>query len=159
LIITETWICSGGYRTGSQPAWPATPEKRTSVNKPESHIVEPPSHLTPIAGAVYQDVCAQLYSADLLTDVDLYVVEMFADAYAQWVDAIEQRDDYRASYGHSKAEDVRLVRELAMDVNRWCKVLGFGPMHRQKLNVAFGFGGEKTNDAVDDPVVLGICNG
>lgn len=129
-------------------------------NEPEpeqlASLPEPPDHLCERAQQIFSDTAAVLQSYDLLTVADVHPIEMFADCYAQWIEAVELRQSLRAE-GEDGSGAAKLCRELSTDCNRWFRVLGLGPAYRVGLVTNFGLGGSKADIA--DPVALRICGG
>ncbi|HBE71244.1 MAG TPA: hypothetical protein DDW52_24115 [Planctomycetaceae bacterium] len=125
-------------------------------NEPEPDAVKAiaaPLHLSDLAAEVYVQTAAIMRSYDLLTVADLQPLELFADSYSQWIEAVQNRNELKAE-GEDYSGAAKMCRELASDCNRWFKVLGLGPAYRVGLVTNFGLGGGAD---ISDPVALKIC--
>ncbi len=131
--------------------------ERDETHKPIGVIPAPPEYLSDGAKVIFNRICQILHSAGRLTDADLHSVELYADTFEQWVLAIKRREKNKTEKGEYRPTDIKCVRELSSDCNRWSRVLGIGPTYRAGLVGHFGLGGDETNSDVDDPIILGIC--
>jgi P27 family predicted phage terminase small subunit len=133
-----------------------------------SKIPAPPEFLSKEAQRVFTRICEILATADLLTVADLMPVEMLADSYTQWIQAIKLRNAsgtitevtksdedgdvvYQQKY---ESAESKLARAHMAECNRWFKVLGFGPAYRVGLRTNADGG-----DEIEDPLAASIANG
>ena len=132
-------------------------------------IPDPPEFLSQEAQRVFTRICEILAAADLLTVADLMPVEMLADSYTQWIEAIKLRNVAGLIFEACKEDpesgelipiqkyetpESKRCRAHMAECNRWFKVLGFGPAYRVGLRINADGG-----DDIEDPLAAAIANG
>lgn len=110
-----------------------------------SRVPEPPDWMEPIAQRAWRVVAGELAGVNLLHQLDLTTLELFAITYAHWrtmIKAIGETGHTKTfcdEHGNEKysqaTPEATQATKYAEQLNKLCRVLGIGPAHRVGLHV------------------------
>jgi len=110
-----------------------------------SRVPDPPDWMEPMAQRAWRVVAGELAGVNLLHQLDMTTLELFAITYAHWRTMIKAL----AETGHTKTftdehgnekysqatPEATQATKYAEQLNKLCRVLGIGPAHRVGLHV------------------------
>jgi P27 family predicted phage terminase small subunit len=105
--------------------------------------IKPPSYLPPLAKKEWRVILPQLQSLGLISDLDIYGLAAYCNAYATWVDALGQIKKtgalVRSPNGYPMPSPwIKISRDAQDEMMRWLKEFGMTPAARSRVSVEGG---------------------
>jgi len=105
--------------------------------------IKPPSYLPPLAKKEWKVILPQLQALGLISDLDIYGLAAYCNAYATWVDALGEIKKHgslvMSPNGYPMPSPwIKISRDALAEMMQWLKEFGMTPAARSRVSVEAG---------------------